>query len=47
MAAPLPDGGIASRLVGEIPVLHRLLRRAFQLSKTLPDVLLHVFEKQA
>lgn len=29
-----------------VPSLHRLLRRAFQLSKALPDELLHVFEKR-
>lgn len=29
-----------------MPALHRLLRRAFQLSKALPNELLHTFEKQ-
>jgi putative restriction endonuclease len=30
----------------EIAALHRLMRRAFQLSRTLPDELLHVFEAE-
>jgi hypothetical protein len=46
MAAPLPKGAVGGRTVMNIPALHRLLRRAFQLSKTLPDELLHTFEKQ-
>ena len=46
MAAPLPPGAAAGRTVVDIPALHRLVRRAFQLSKTLPDELLHLFEKQ-
>jgi len=46
MAAPLPPGAAAGRTVTDIPALHRLVRRAFQLSKTLPDELLHIFEKQ-
>jgi len=46
MAAPLPKGALGGRTVTDIPALHRLLRRAFQLSKTLPDELLHTFEKQ-
>lgn len=40
----LPTGAIAARLVVDIPALHRLLRRAFQLSKSLPDELLNVFQ---
>jgi hypothetical protein len=47
MAAPLPKGALGGRTVTDIPSLHRLLRRAFQLGKTLPDELLHSFEKQA
>jgi hypothetical protein len=43
---PLPPGACGARGVADIPALHRLVRRAFQLSKTLPDELLHVFEKQ-
>jgi putative restriction endonuclease len=33
MAAPLPKGALAGRTVPDVPALHRLLRRAFQLSK--------------
>jgi putative restriction endonuclease len=43
---PLPIGAAGARCVGEIPSLHRLLRRAFQLSRTLPDELLHEFEDE-
>lgn len=46
MAAPLPKGAIGGRTVSDVPAMHRLLRRAFQLSKTLPDQLLHSFEKK-
>jgi len=46
MAAPMPTGAVAGRTVVDIAALHRLLRRAFQLSKTLPDELLQVFKKQ-
>lgn len=46
LTLPLPTGAIAARLAPDIPSLHRLLRRAFQLSRTLPDELLHSFEKQ-
>ncbi len=46
MAAPLPKGALGGRTVIDIPSLYRLLRRAFQLSKTLPDELRHSFEKQ-
>lgn len=46
MGASLPKGALGGRTVTDIPALHRLLRRAFQLSKTLPDELLHSFEKQ-
>jgi putative restriction endonuclease len=42
----LPKGAVGARAVTGISALHRLLRRAFQLSKTLPDELLHTFEKQ-
>lgn len=44
--ASLPNVAPSARAVNGIPELHRLLRRAFQLSKTLPDELLHAFEKQ-
>ena len=45
LSADLRPSGAASALsVGDIAALHRLLRRAFQLSRTLPDALLHVFQ---
>ena len=40
----LPRGAAGALAVSDIAALHRLLRRAFQLSRTLPDALLHVFE---
>ena len=40
----LPSGAAGARRVSEIAALHRLLRRAFQLSRTLPDALLHDFQ---
>jgi hypothetical protein len=46
IVSPLPNGALGGRTVTEIPALHRLIRRAFQLSKTLPDELLHTFERQ-
>lgn len=46
MAAPMPEGAAGGRTVPDVPALHRLLRRAFQLSKALPNELLHTFEKQ-
>jgi predicted restriction endonuclease len=45
MASPLPEGAAAGRTVTGIPALHRLVRRAFQLSRTLPDELLHAFQR--
>ncbi|WP_437659812.1 HNH endonuclease [Sorangium sp. So ce1182] len=42
----LPQGAHAARAVDDHPALYRLLRRAFQLSKTLPDELLLAFEKK-
>lgn len=44
--SPLPAGAAAGRSVTDIPALHRLVRRAFQLSRTLPDELLQSFAKQ-
>lgn len=46
MTSPLHEGSVAGRTVNSISKLHRLLRRAFQLSRTLPDELLHVYEKK-
>jgi putative restriction endonuclease len=42
----LPAGATGGLAVGDVPTLHRLLRRAFQLGRTLPDELLRAFEKQ-
>lgn len=42
---PLPPGSFAARSVADIPALHHLVRRAFQLSRALPHELLHAFEK--
>lgn len=46
LAAPLPAGAAGGRSVADMPALHRLLRRAVQLSRALPDELLHTFEKR-
>lgn len=46
MAVSMPKGAVGGRTVSDMPALHRLLRRAFQLSKALPNELLHTFEKQ-
>ena len=45
-AAQIPRGSVAGRTVPDLPALHRLLRRAFQLSKALPNELLATFERQ-
>lgn len=45
IATPHPQGAVAVHAVPDVPALHRLLRRAFQLSKALPNELLHTFEK--
>ena len=42
----LPSGAAGALIVSDIAALHRLLRRAFQLSRTLPDGLLHVFKAE-
>ena len=42
----LPAGAAGALRVGDIAALHRLLRRAFQLSRTLPDALLHAFDAE-
>ena len=44
--SPLPPGAVSGRSVVDIPALYRLVRRSFQLSKTLPDELLNQFEKR-
>lgn len=43
---PIPTGALAGRMVSDFSVLHRLLRRAFQLSRSLPDELLQEFERK-
>ena len=43
---PLPSGATGARKVADVAALHRLLRRVFQLSRTLPDELLHTFEAE-
>jgi putative restriction endonuclease len=43
---PVPMGAAAARVVADVPALNRLLRRAFQLSKTLPNELLTTFQQQ-
>ena len=42
----LPSVASGVLAVSDIAALHRLLRRAFQLSRTLPDALLRVFEDE-
>jgi hypothetical protein len=42
-----PAGALAIRIVPDVPSLHRLLRRAYQLSRSLPDALLTAFQKKA
>ena len=41
---PLPIGAAGALTVSDVTALHRLLRRAFQLSRTLPDALLRAFQ---
>jgi putative restriction endonuclease len=43
---PLPPGAAGARAVADLPVLDRLVRRAFQLSRTLPDELFSEFQKR-
>ena len=42
----LPTTAAGALAVDDIAALHHLLRRAFQLSRTLPDALLQVFETE-
>jgi hypothetical protein len=44
ISGPLPPGAAAARAVTDIPTLGRLLRRAFQLARTLPNELLREFQ---
>lgn len=43
---PPPPGAGAARQVADLSQLHRVVRRAYQLSATLPDELLNEFERQ-
>jgi putative restriction endonuclease len=43
---PLPTGAAGARSVSDVAALHRLVRRAFQLARTLPDALLRAFESE-
>ncbi len=43
LGSPLPPAALAGRTVTSIPALHNLVRRAFQLSKTLPNELYRTF----
>ena len=43
---PIPSGAIGALSVSDVAALHHLLRRAFQLSRTLPDALLRVFQEK-
>ena len=45
-ADKVPTNAAGALAVDDIPALHRLLRRSFQLSRTLPDALLSVFETE-
>lgn len=46
ISSPLPPWAAGARSVLDIPTLHHLIRRAFLLSRTLPDELLQAFEAQ-
>ena len=43
---PVPSGAAGALSVSDVATLHRLLRRAFQLSRTLPDALHRAFEDE-
>ena len=43
---PLPNGAAGALNVSDADALHHLLRRAFQLSRTLPDALLRAFQHE-
>ena len=46
MTDQLPNGAAGALRGSNIAALHHLLRRAFQLSRTLPDSLLHAFKDE-
>ena len=43
---PLPSGAVGALSARDADALHHLLRRAFQLSRTLPDALLRAFRHE-
>ncbi|MDE0444341.1 MAG: HNH endonuclease [Gammaproteobacteria bacterium] len=45
-SSALPDGAVGAYRLVDIASLHGLLRRAFQLSRTLPDALLDVYKRE-
>lgn len=45
-ANPLPEGASGARSVNDLVALYRMVRRAFQLSRALPDEPLQVFLKK-
>lgn len=45
-AVALPDGAVAARAVADFAALHRMLRRAFQLSRALPTQPLAAFQAE-
>lgn len=46
IASPLPPGAAGARTAPSLPELDRLIRRAFQLARALPDEPLHAFERE-
>lgn len=44
---PIPKGAAAARSASDLPALHRLVRRAFQLARALPDEPLKAFLDKA
>lgn len=44
MTSPLPEGAVAGRTADDMDTLYRMMRRAFQLSRSLPNQLLHDFQ---
>ena len=44
-AVSLPAGAAAARVVADVAAAYRLLRRAFQLARSLPNALLQAFEE--
>jgi len=42
-SGPIPNGAAAARMASDLPALHNLLRRAFQLGRALPDEPLKAF----